>query len=359
MEPMETQHVEPEPSAVGGRIYKVDEDLKKAILEASSASEIPIGERNKLYSAIRRTLERPRVDARIVARWASDSESNQDKFRFLQEWVKDTSCATLLCKERHKQSQSSYNDTMYCWITKFDLYTRLGAYHSEEAKDVADTMMKNSKSKPYPLRQLRDDPRFRLYHVLQSMVNGERKNVVHETSFSMTSQVDAENKDAAEVAADVIKKMDAGMGQTLLEEPPSSSRAAKRGNEEPRLRKLHDDIAKAREVAEELGAKNLKHSAELQESLGQGADALKEIYTKLQTAMFDNQGDVANDIWKEAETRAEELTADIQEGLRRLSVGKRAKPWVNPWNKKLLTKQATAKPKKKGKTKPAADAPAS
>ena len=95
---------------------------------------MPVAEHTELYSAIHRTLERPRVGPKAVARWASGSESNQDMLRFLQDWVADTPSGKWLCHERPARNISNYNSALCCWITKLDLYTRLGGGRTTAAR---------------------------------------------------------------------------------------------------------------------------------------------------------------------------------------------------------------------------------
>ena len=63
----------------GPNAYIVPDDVKEMILNATSAQEVDVKTRNRLYVAIGRMMERPTVSAEIVARWGS-STTHRKKF---------------------------------------------------------------------------------------------------------------------------------------------------------------------------------------------------------------------------------------------------------------------------------------
>ena len=125
--------------------YQVPETDKKLIQQAMTPKDIPVKTRNRFYMAIHRMCERPGIDARIQARWAADSGTNLEKFRFLKEWAQDPSCATMLHRETHTRSLSHIDEKLYCWITKFDLYKRFGvttnAPDDDPSKEAAEALL--------------------------------------------------------------------------------------------------------------------------------------------------------------------------------------------------------------------------
>ena len=85
--------------------YKIDPDVVKLIVNATKPSDITIEVRRKIYNAITRDMERPNyMPAEVIARWSQDRNSWNTKFLFLQEYVKDTSCAKMKVTEEHKRT---------------------------------------------------------------------------------------------------------------------------------------------------------------------------------------------------------------------------------------------------------------
>ena len=87
--------------------YKIDAEVQKLILQATKPTDITIETRRKIYNAINRDMERPNyMKPEIIAKWNQVRNSNQDKFFFLKEYAKDTTCAKVTISEEHKRTLS-------------------------------------------------------------------------------------------------------------------------------------------------------------------------------------------------------------------------------------------------------------
>lgn len=98
---------EEEGSHSRGGAYKIDAEVQQLILKATKPSDITIETRRKIYNAINRDMERPNyMKPEVIAKWNQCRSSTQDKFFFLKEYAKDTSCAKMTISEEHKRTLS-------------------------------------------------------------------------------------------------------------------------------------------------------------------------------------------------------------------------------------------------------------
>ncbi len=208
----------------GGKPYVVEESVKNAILAATTAGEVDVKTRNQLYRGIARMFERPNVNASIMAKWDRDKTKNVTKFAFLQEWVRDTSCATMLATELHERSSENVNEKGVKWLTKFEIYSRYSAYASSDAMAYCDLLIAKAKSRPNTDPQLRKNKMFTQYKVSTADKEVTRAAVKHTTRFELSSQV----TEAPEVAASAIRQLGSGLERPERPPPAGNKRAAKK-----------------------------------------------------------------------------------------------------------------------------------
>ena len=105
--PVKDAQEEEQGSHSRGGGYKIDAEVQKLILQATKPTDITIETRRKIYNAINRDMERPNyMKPEIIAKWNQVRNSNQDKFFFLKEYAKDTTCAKVTISEEHKRTLS-------------------------------------------------------------------------------------------------------------------------------------------------------------------------------------------------------------------------------------------------------------
>ncbi len=145
--------------------YQIDAAIIQKVLQATDAQEIPGEERKRLYSALNREIMKPEIPAGVLARWSSDRKSHKTALFFLKEWVQDTSFASVEVTEHHIRMQENYKETLYMWMTKIELYSGLGAFHSPEAKAYADKIMLHAPQQKSRVAAHRNDTDFNSFKV--------------------------------------------------------------------------------------------------------------------------------------------------------------------------------------------------
>jgi hypothetical protein len=100
-----------------GKTYKIPDEVLAMIRAATNSQDIPKEERNKLYAAIGRNIDKPEVPAQVLARWTMDRKCHKTAFLFLKEWAEDTTFASCTVTEEHNRTLASYTRTEFTWIT--------------------------------------------------------------------------------------------------------------------------------------------------------------------------------------------------------------------------------------------------
>ena len=81
--------------------YTIDEDLVKAVVEATAAKDIPQKVRNKLYAAMGRASKAASCPPACLARYTQDRTEPNSMFKLLQEWVQDPSWGKVRVTQEH------------------------------------------------------------------------------------------------------------------------------------------------------------------------------------------------------------------------------------------------------------------
>ena len=148
-----------------GRTYNITDDLLAVIRAATNSQDIPKKDRNKLFAAINRNIDKPEVPAQVLARWTMDRKCHKTAFLFMKEWAEDTTFASCTVTEEHNRRIAAYTKTEFTWMTKYDIYKETHAYHDQGARSFADKIMEKALTKPHTNPAHRDDPDFLLYKV--------------------------------------------------------------------------------------------------------------------------------------------------------------------------------------------------
>lgn len=105
--------------------YRIPPELAQQVLSANSAADIDLKQRNMLYRALDRALQRPGVPPAAVAQWSQATRCN--KFDFLKFWVANPTWGSFAVQQTGHSSQNTYSDSRYMWVTRADLFMK---YHA-------------------------------------------------------------------------------------------------------------------------------------------------------------------------------------------------------------------------------------
>jgi hypothetical protein len=184
----------------GRKSWGLTDEEKKIIEEALTPANIPLPLRNKCYAAINRAVSGSKFDAKELVLWNADT-SQQGKFSYLKRWAEDPSRGKLQVVSSATTTESQYENVQFGWFTKFDVYAAKAAYHSQEAKEYCDALLKGaSKSRPHLEKQYRKDKRFTQYWLLKSAIEGSSKATDKAEGYTHKEEVEAATAEESEAA---------------------------------------------------------------------------------------------------------------------------------------------------------------
>jgi hypothetical protein len=317
-------------------IYKIDEEEQNLIMEATNSSGVDIKTRNKLYAALNRALQKPTTPAHAIARWAEDSKEQKKKFKFLQEWVKDTTFGQMKIVERNVHGQDQYLDTQFAWVTRVDLMVHFRGFENPEGKAHVDKLIAGAKkSKFHPL--FPKDTDMKLHRVLGSLVDGVRASSRHERGYEIEAAVN--EREAGEMVMAATSRAEAMMGKVDMDvdemdngtpkpkrtarkrpvgeetkdketgEPPKKTRKAKANSSasnqktkaEEYLKVVHDLGLNIKILTGGVKKQSGRHNTMLLQSLQGAAEGLKGVQDELEAALVSQcADDVVERIWQQA-----------------------------------------------------------
>ena len=177
------------PSPDCGFLYTLKPEERSIILSASSSKDVPVGLRNKMYSALKRCLDSGKMSEVVADEWvAAEVKGHTGKFEFLQKWAGDTSGGTITLGHRVEQSSKEYEGHEFVWLTKMDLYLEKKAYENAEMKAYCDKLMASSKSKKHPDPKHKNDPDMKVYRVLGFLKEGKGEANKRKTPWTWLSR---------------------------------------------------------------------------------------------------------------------------------------------------------------------------
>ncbi|CAK0818655.1 unnamed protein product, partial [Prorocentrum cordatum] len=212
----------------GGKPYAVPDDVKALILDALSPSDVDVGIRNKMYSAISRMVNRPTVDPTVSGKWA-EAHSHADKFAFLKVWVEDPSMAKWVASESHARSQGTQKTEKMVWKTKFQVYADHHAHQSEPAMIYCDALLSKAKTRPSSNPKHKKDKNFTEYYVPGEHSTAKTDAVSHESRLDISGELSAASN--PKVVEDLARGMGKGLEGTS---PPPPTRPSARRKAQPK-----------------------------------------------------------------------------------------------------------------------------
>ena len=289
----EKDGVEP-PKRMGYELQASDVEM---IMNASGPGDIPVKMRNKWYGAIGRWQKLPGCPDYIM----HCDNNHESKFRMLQQSAQYKTRGRICRTGVHEKAEEGYTDDKWCWITKYDLYARLHAYHSPEAKEYADSILAQSKPKANPDKRFKMDPKHNLYKVLKEIAEGKKVSGKAMERVEIHEDVEDANKPECIKRALELSKVNevkpTGTKRQKTHESgfvPASGKKAKTDSTEEKMNAvinmIKEDIACARKTAKQMGKTDgLKFTTELLNTLKDAEMDLKKELDKLTDAQLDGE----------------------------------------------------------------------
>jgi hypothetical protein len=285
-------------------MYQMKPDERATILSATTSKDVPVGLRNKLYSALKRCLIAGKMSDDVADEWlATEAKGQMSKFDFLQKWAGDTSGGTIVLGLRVEQLAEDYDDTEYVWMTKMDLYLAKKALESADMKAYCDKLIAAAKSKKHTDPKHRNDTEMKLYKVLGFHKEGHRE--ANKRKSSMNLDVEAE----ASAHKAILSQFSAS--KPVEDEPEKVPKKLKLSVDETRLKKIQQDLKASAATVVEISAKPNPYLAPIQENLVKVSAELRTVSHKMHAEALNNDANKQNDLWAAAEKLSLVLKGDI------------------------------------------------
>ena len=94
----------PKIATASGHVYKMDPALVDQVLKATDSSAVSVKDRNKLYAALGRAVNRDGCPPEVLAKYTKDRQDPTKMFLLLKEWVADPSFGKITIHEEHTRT---------------------------------------------------------------------------------------------------------------------------------------------------------------------------------------------------------------------------------------------------------------
>ena len=193
------------------------------VLQARGPGDVPVSVRNKLYSALGRTIaaadagKRPGIKPGAIARYKEDKLDKTKMFAYLCEFVEDTSCKSIVVTSTLQVSAEAYDESMYSCHTKHSLMLLNKGYKFKAGAVYVENMIKGVPTKPHP--QQPRNKMMKLHKVLTSEIEGAMRS----KQLKLTTGRDHDSQGgAAEVASTAVEVAD-NIGRGIRAEDSNDS----------------------------------------------------------------------------------------------------------------------------------------
>ena len=257
-----------------------------------------------------------------------------------------------------KTTDSKYEDVQYGWFTGFDVYAQKGAYHSPEAKEYCEALLKGaSRSRPHIEKQYRKDTRFRQFWLLKSAIEGSSRRNDKSEGYELKGDVDGDAQERAAVAEALDSSFAASGLPTLPvpsgrwptadeendvgQEPVQEKTKEEQQQDNVRLQKVYADLSEVRRVIKELEDKRPKYITDLVQDLQAKQDRLQAAHAAMSSSSAGQDTFAFDAAWDDVKTLCNPKTPDclaaaLLEAYNRLGGGKvKPKPYVSKWDKQV------------------------
>ena len=187
--------------------YQIGAADRDMVLAAATTLDVPVSVRNKLYSALSRSLAKPWVPAAVLAKWSEDQENSAAKFRFLQSWCRNTRFQEVRVEQRHIQKSEDYKNVTFGWMSKLELDLKYQSSSNAEGAALVAKLIKGP-CKPHPF--FPKDRNMRLYKHVVEITEGRRQQNITEKGCT--------TKGFMEDNADALQALEAGLSKGALKD---------------------------------------------------------------------------------------------------------------------------------------------
>ncbi len=314
--------------------YQMDAEDRALVLNARMPKDIPLKVRNKIYSAIGRALDRPKISSAMAVAWRSAETAEQPreaKFEFLRKFAQDTEGAEMNIWEMGERTQRSYEDDRYIWITKTELYVKMNAFKYKEVAIYCDKQLAGAPTRPHTEKRHRRDPDFRQYKILKESIDGDWKDTSHKSGYELEGGVDPSATTEAVLACEQAMGPKRKRDDDVLEKELPIAKTSKLPLHEQRMKKMAHDIAAGKAAIEALISKDVPYRQAIVENIEKSMQRLRDVSPQMHEQSMEGAPEAAIDaLWHPVPFWCEELKKDIDLAHERANT--RQKPHTTPFD---------------------------
>jgi len=217
-------------------------ELAAAISSAAAPGDIPVKDRNRLYAALNRSMDRPGVPGGVLAAWAAAANEKDGKFLFLKKWIADPTFGFVKAFEKQSSAKQTFNGGEYVWATKMDAQNMYA--NVEGGKEYAEKLIANARqSKPHP--DFPKDKTMRMYRILAKLSDGFMNKNTTERGYQAEAEVTDKAGGEALLAA-VERQAKGSKGKTRCSSDSEDDEAAeKKKNKAAAAKRKREEAAAA------------------------------------------------------------------------------------------------------------------
>jgi len=225
-------------------------ELASSISSAASPGDVPVKDRNRLYAALNRAMERPGVPGGVLASWAAAASEKDGKFLFLKKWIADPTFGFVKATEKQSSAKQTFNGGEYIWATRMDAQNMYA--NVEGGKEYAEKLVCNARqSKPHP--DFPKDKTMRMYRILAKLSDGFMNKNTSERGYEVEAEVTDKAGGEALLAA-VERQVKGSKGKTRCSSDSEDDEAAeKKKNKAAAAKRKKEEAAAAAAAAKNEG----------------------------------------------------------------------------------------------------------